>query len=135
MSIVGKNFEKVRQELEQKNVKVIGTVDNLEEYYYRFPVIVMPILYGAGMKVKTAEAMMYGKTILASDEALVGYETDGIKGIFRCNTAEEYIEVIQDIFNKKNIYNFREDQQSVRNLYLGKYNMPRIVQKLYVPYH
>ena len=130
LSIVGKNFEKVRQELEQKNVKVIGTVDNLEKYYYRFPVIVMPILYGAGMKVKTAEAMMYGKTILASDEALVGYETDGIKGIFRCNTAEEYIEVIQDIFNKKNIYNFSEDQQSVRNLYLGKYNTAGFEKRL-----
>lgn len=76
----------------------------------------MPIFYGDGMKIKTAEAMMYGKTILASDEALEGYEVKDIQGIYRCNTREEYLETIHMIERNENYYN-----KSVRNLFLSKY--------------
>ena len=43
--IVGKDFEKVREELERENVAVVGTVDNLEEYYYKYFNIILPIKY------------------------------------------------------------------------------------------
>ena len=76
--IVGKDFEQKKDELENVNVHVVGTVESLEKYYYSENIMVMPIFYGDGMKIKTAEAMMYGKIILASDEALEGYEvTEG----------------------------------------------------------
>ena len=94
--IVGKDFEKVKTELENSNVEVIGTVEDLDEYYYRYFNIVMPIQYGAGMKVKTAEAMMFGMNIFATDEALMGYNADHVDGIFRCNTKEDFVrEIIQ----------------------------------------
>ena len=119
LKIVGKNFEKKRTELERKNVQVIGTVDDLEEYYYSNSVMVMPIFYGDGMKIKTAESFMYGRTIFASDEALEGYEVEGVKGIFRCNTKEEYINAIHTFFSEKNV---RYYQEEVRNLFLKKYS-------------
>ena len=86
------------------------------------------------MKVKTAEAMMYGRHIFASDEALEGYEVDGIDGIERCNTAEEYIKAINNFFNsgKKVEYEYY-----VRKLFLEKYesnvvysNMQKLFEKL-----
>lgn len=101
--IVGHNFEKKRKELERKNVRVIGTVDNLEEYYYSYSSVVMPIKYGDGMKVKTAEAMMYGMNIFATTEALEGYKTEGIKGICKCNTANEFIYCIRNAFENGKI--------------------------------
>ncbi len=116
--IVGKNFEKERKKLERNNVTVVGTVENLEEYYYRYQVIVMPIFYGSGMKVKTAEAMMYGKTILATDEALEGYDTETVKGIFRCNTKEEFITCLHSLF-AEDIPTFQEE---VYQNYLNKYS-------------
>lgn len=116
--VVGKDFERSKQYLEQKNVIVIGTVENLEDYYYRFPVIVIPVLYGSGMKVKTAEAMMYGRTIFATDEALEGYETENVKGVFRCNSQREFIESIK-WFYKTQVPFFQEE---VYRLYLDKYS-------------
>lgn len=116
--IVGKDFEQNKEQLERKNVIVIGTVENLEEYYYRFPVIVIPILYGSGMKVKTAEAMMYGRTIFATDEALEGYQTEKIEGIFRCNSQKEFVNKITEFYNKE-IPIF---QKEVYQLYLDKYS-------------
>ena len=114
--IVGKNFEIKRNELERINVHVIGTVDSLEKYYYSYNIIIMPIFYGDGMKVKMAEAMMYGKTILASNEVLEGYEVNGVQGIYRCNTKNEYIDTIRMMEGKDSCYN-----KMVRNLFLSKY--------------
>ena len=66
LQIVGKNFEQKRKELERDNVQVIGTVDDLSEYYYSDSAMIMPIFYGDGMKIKTAESMMYGRIIFAA---------------------------------------------------------------------
>lgn len=124
LKIVGKNFEKKREELEKNNVEVVGTVNNLQPYYYAKNVIVMPIFYGDGIKVKTAEAMMYGKIILAADEALVGYEVDGVDGIYRCNSKEEFIRCINGIFAKGVFYS-----ESVRNCFLDKYCLDKQIEE------
>lgn len=128
LNIVGKDFEKKRDEYKKyENVNVIGTVEELEQYYYRHAVVVMPIFFGAGMKVKTAEAMMYGRIILASDEALEGYDVENVKGIYRCNTAEEYIFWIEKIFKEGKICGF---QSEVRNCFLEKYETSQQIKRL-----
>lgn len=121
LTIVGKGFECKKQEYQNKcsNVTVLGSVDNISEYYYKYPVIVMPILYGDGMKVKTAEAMMYGKTIFASDEALEGYDVDGVDGIYRCNTVDEYVSAIKSVFESDKEIPFC--QTAVRECFCTKY--------------
>lgn len=77
------------------------------------------------MKVKTGEALMYGKSIFGTIEAFQGYEIDYEKIGGVCNTAEEFIEKINnyirywknngrpkmnnyanEIFIKKYSYNF-----------------------------
>ena len=99
-------------------MNVIGSVDSTDEYYYSHAAVIMPIRYGAGMKVKTAEAMMFGRYIFASDEALEGYEVEGIDGIKRCNTAEEYIKEINYFFNSPLIPKYSTE---TRQLFLSKY--------------
>lgn len=119
LNIVGKGFEAMKEKYERnRNIHVIGSVNEMDEYYYRHAAVVLPIKYGAGMKVKTAEAMMYGRKIFASDEALEGYEVGGVKGIVRCNTADEYSTAINSFFKRKEYAPYMED---VRNLFLNKY--------------
>ena len=96
LEIVGKGFEELKNQLTRSNVKVIGGVDSLEPYYENAAAVVMPILYGDGMKVKTAEAMMYGKVIFASEEALEGYRVEKLEGVFCCTTAEEFVRKIRE---------------------------------------
>lgn len=74
-----------------ENVKVLGTVDDLAETYKKADVVVEPILTGSGMKVKTAEALMHGKEVIGTQEALVGYDelSDRV-----CETAEDFISSI-----------------------------------------
>lgn len=117
LTIVGKGFEAEKEKLECENVRVVGTVDNLEEYYYTYPVMIMPIQYGAGMKVKTAEAMMYGKIIIATDEALEGYEIENTKGVYKCNTADEFIHSIRYAMRGEIDY----ENKPIRDIFLKYY--------------
>lgn len=118
LQIVGKNFEEKREKLEDKNIEVIGTVDDLAEYYYSADALVMPILYGDGMKVKTAEAMMYGKRIFASPEALEGYDVSGLKEIYKCSSKNEFIEAIEGFLEDSAAEKYCME---VRERFLDKY--------------
>lgn len=113
--VVGKDFEKVRDELKRENITIVGTVDNLEEYYYKYFNIVLPIKYGDGMKVKTAEAMMFGMNIFATEEALEGYDVEHVRGIFKCNSKDEFIKKIRQNSNnsEKHLWN-----KEVRDAYI-----------------
>ena len=98
LEIVGKGTEVNKEKWESLNskVKVRGTVDSLNEYYNNADAIIAPIFIGGGMKVKTAEALSYGKTIFGTTEAFEGYEVDYKKVGGLCNTAEEFIETINN---------------------------------------
>lgn len=91
--IVGKGMEILSRDslFQDDRIKVIGTVPSIEEYYYRSDIVIAPILEGTGMKSKIAEALMYGKALLASREALVGYDylEDAL-----CNDENDYIRKI-----------------------------------------
>lgn len=121
--IVGKDFETKKSELERKNVEVIGSVDDLTPYYLNASCMIMPIFEGAGMKVKTAEALMYGKTIYGTTEAFEGYEVEYNKVGGLCNTKEEFIEKVN---NDKNIL-FNEYS---RKVFLEKYSFESSVDKM-----
>ena len=58
--------------------------------------MILPIFKGSGMKVKTCESLMYGKNILATDEAFMGYDIDYDMVGGKCNTSEEFIAKIKE---------------------------------------
>ena len=106
IDIVGKNFETVRNELETSpNVHVIGSVTDMAEYIYNADFLIAPIFEGSGMKLKTAEALMYGKTVFGTTEAFEGYEVDYERVGGLCNTAEEFIDKINGIKGSAIRYN------------------------------
>ena len=94
--IVGKDTELYKEKWEKMNskVRVLGTVDSLDECYLNADAVITPIFSGGGMKVKTAEALSYGKTIFGTKEAFEGYEVNYDKVGGLCNTAEEFMKKI-----------------------------------------
>ena len=73
----------------------------LEDIIPKHSLMIAPIEKGAGMKVKVAETLSMGLPIVASDEALVGYELaleNCINNsIMRANSDNEYVNAINDI--------------------------------------
>jgi glycosyltransferase involved in cell wall biosynthesis len=93
--IVGRGFEALVLELERPGrVTVVGTVDNLSNWYHQAQFIIAPIFDGSGMKTKVAEALMYGKKIIGTPEAFSGYEGIVAQAGWMCNTADEFVEAI-----------------------------------------
>lgn len=103
-NIVGYNMEKYRTEFEgySDKIHVIGTVESLREWYVNADLIVAPIFEGGGMKVKTAEALSYGKNFIGCTESLEGYWEgipDNLRNhkIYKCDDAKRFAGAINDI--------------------------------------
>ena len=120
--IIGKDFEKENEFFSKyKNLQLIGTVDDVDQYYYNISFIVSPIFCGSGMKTKTAEAMMFGKTIFGTSEAFEGYEIEFNQIGCLCNSADEFINAINS-FNPNKYYN-----EYSRSNFISKYSQSNIV--------
>ena len=130
--IVGKGLEKKASEWERENVQVIGTVSDVSRYYMKADAVVLPIFYGDGMKVKTAEALMYGKVIFGTKEALEGYEKEGQPDIHECNTENEYVESIKKFYEVEKEGTFSETN---RKLFLDKYENTAVIRQLEKFFH
>lgn len=100
--VIGKGMDSVEFRNMTPNIHIHGFVDDLSEYYYRAHVVVSPIFVGGGMKTKTAEALMYGKTIIGTTEAFEGYQIDS-NCMKLCNTKEEFLNALNsEISNTTN---------------------------------
>lgn len=95
--IVGKNMAQLKaKEPLLKNIEVVNNAEDLGYYYAHTDVMVMPIFKGSGMKVKTCEALMYGKNIFGTTEAFEGYNIDHQYVGALCNTAQDFIDAIHN---------------------------------------
>ena len=94
LKIVGKGFEDLKINWESPQVEVVGFSNLLHHFYYEADIVIAPIFVGSGMKTKTAEALMYGKTILASTEAFEGYYFDKSAVGKECKNSSDYITFI-----------------------------------------
>lgn len=93
--IVGKGMSKLKMEEPLlKDIEVVSDTPDLLPYFEEADIMILPIFKGSGMKVKTCESLMYGKNIIATDEAFMGYEIDYDQVGGKCNTAEEFIACI-----------------------------------------
>ena len=93
---VGKGLEPYRKELEaQGNLVVIGEVDDLSTWYLNALLVVAPIFDGSGMKTKVAEALMYGKKVIGTEESFMGYEATLPDAGWVCKDSAEFIAAIE----------------------------------------
>ena len=75
----------------------IGAYDDINDIVDDDSIMIAPILHGAGMKVKVAESMKLGAPIVASQEALVGYEECAkaqLSGVVQANSPLDYRDAI-----------------------------------------
>lgn len=117
--VIGKNMHKLKEAYEcMKGIEVVSDAPDLRPYFDEADFMVLPIFSGSGMKVKTCEALMYGKNILGTSETFEGYDVDTVKVGGCCDTAEEFIRRIQ-YYAENPVPRFNEYS---RRLYLEKYS-------------
>jgi len=119
LKIVGKGMDRLRDSRWlSDDIELISDAPSLREHFESADIMILPIFKGSGMKVKTCESLMYGKNIIATDEAWEGYELDYDRAGGKCNTAEEFISRIKEFESNPSP---RFNRYS-REIYLEKYS-------------
>lgn len=86
-----------------KSIKLHGYAKNLEEIYYQADIVINPVLYGGGLKIKNVESLAYGIPLITTTEGANGIE-DGINYSFLlANTKEEWIDSILSLKTSKKL--------------------------------
>lgn len=101
--IAGKGMkEALKNENIPNNVNVFSFVEDLNPLFENAFVFLVPLFSGSGMKVKIAEAMMYGKRIIGSPLAWWGYEMP--KDSAECENLQEYIDKLNIFKDSGTVY-------------------------------
>ena len=100
--IVGRGLEFLKKEFQDSRVNVVGTVETPVPYYLDADMFIAPLFDGGGMKVKSIEAISYGKCFVGTEESLHGFWeefSDSVRNkfIYKVNTKEEWIAIINKL--------------------------------------
>lgn len=116
LQIVGRGMSALKDKISSSRVTILSDIDELDRIIYDSDCMLFPIFEGSGMKLKTCESLMLGKSIIGTPESFQGYEIDDFKEVGACcSTAEEFIEACNDFkLPKFNSYS--------RHIYLTRYS-------------
>lgn len=89
--IAGRKPDAEMEAMVQKaeNCTLIASPEDMTPYFQNASLYVAPVFSGAGMKVKVAEALSYGLTVIGAKHALIGYE-ESVPFCIEANAAEEF---------------------------------------------
>ncbi|WP_165399401.1 glycosyltransferase [Alteromonas sp. KUL49] len=78
---------------------VIGIVDDLDEFYRQIDIAINPMIGGTGLKIKSLEALSYGKSLLATQDAMVGI--NGIDEFHNFSTLESMVNALEALTEER----------------------------------
>jgi len=89
---------------EIEGVKLLGEVESMKTAYDMADIIINPLIFGTGLKIKMIEALSYSKAVISTVVGAEGLE-DGIGTSFLCaDTPEEYVNAISDILSNQKLF-------------------------------
>ena len=87
--------------------------DNPADFYALGDIVINPVFNGTGLKIKTFEALSYGKTVLSSTHSMEGIFSPQSCPIYKADTIDEYISHLTNILSTPHILkNNREQAES-----------------------
>ena len=93
--VVGSGLDPNKKNIQnEKNIIYTGYVENPAEYFSKAICGVLPLIYGAGIKIKILELMSYGVPILTNEIGMEGINAKKGEEFLYCSEPEEYIENI-----------------------------------------
>lgn len=87
-------------EKEDDSIQVVDSPESMSPWFWNSDIYVAPVLHGAGIKVKVAEALSFGLPIIGTSHAWIGYEN--IKeGKTVADLSEDFLEALLKATEKK----------------------------------
>ena len=106
------------------DIQLVDTPPTMDPYFRHALAYVAPILSGAGMKVKVAEALSYGLTVFGTPHALLGY--DMRHGLIKVESAVQYKDALIKFLKNQTAL---DSAEVIINEYKEKYTLQVSKQK------
>lgn len=116
LEIVGKCARRITAE---NGLILTGQVEDLTPYYRRAKVVVNPVRFGTGLKIKTIEALSMGKPLVTTSHGCSGLESWAGKAFLVADTPEDISSAICQILNSSTLAHKLKGQAVVL---IDKYN-------------
>lgn len=100
--VAGSICEKKEELISKENVHYWGRYNQPEEVYTKADICINPMLYGTGLKIKTLEALSFGKRIVSTREGAAGLLRFSGKGLHCSDSVSEWIKILTDYLGQKN---------------------------------
>ncbi|MBI5325080.1 MAG: glycosyltransferase [Ignavibacteriae bacterium] len=97
--IAGRNSGSIASRINYPNVKFLGEIEDSHKFINSKEIMVVPLKYASGTRVKILEAMALGKIIITSSIGVEGINATHEENIFIANTPEEFFMVIDKYLN------------------------------------
>lgn len=103
--IIGGSICEVLPVIDNPNVKIVGRVTSEDDFYGMGDIVINPIYQGTGLKIKTFEALSYGKVTVVHPHSAEGIYMPQEAPIFMGNTSQDFamhlIKALSDIELRK----------------------------------
>lgn len=99
--IAGRNPPQWIKAMATDNVIIHGEVPNAPTFVNQYPLTIVPLLSGSGMRVKILEGMALGKVVLTTSVGLEGIHAKDKKEVLIANSAKAFYETIEYCFQNK----------------------------------
>ncbi|MEA3353369.1 MAG: glycosyltransferase [Campylobacterota bacterium] len=92
--IYGNVIKNLKQYNNIENINLIGFVEDLEDIYKDAHIVINPVHYGSGLKIKNVEALCLGIPLITTTEGANGIENGINKAFLLANSVDEWINAL-----------------------------------------
>lgn len=102
--LIGRISDQNKGQLEALGAEVKGYVEDLDLEYQDASCVVCPVLFGAGVKVKTIDSISMGQIVITNHKGVEGTELENRKHVLIDDTEEELARTCIDVLSNRNKY-------------------------------
>ncbi|AFZ29879.1 glycosyl transferase group 1 [Gloeocapsa sp. PCC 7428] len=103
LNIVGKICEELTDVKIPANVKLTGWIDELETVYQEADIIINPVYFGTGLKIKNVEALSYSKPLVTTTIGAEGLEHGINKAFLVSDRPKETFEQLSTLITNEKL--------------------------------
>jgi len=129
--IAGRNTPSWINNLNLTNVVVHGEVPDAVEFIQKYPITVVPLFSGGGMRVKILEGLALGRVVVSTTVGKEGIEANHGEEIFVADTVEEFVAVLNECMKDLPLMQTVADNAValIKNRYDHKDNARKLLDK------
>lgn len=102
--LIGRISDQNRAHLEALGTEVKGYVDDLEKEYQEASCVVCPVLFGAGVKVKTIDSISMGQIVITNHKGIEGTELENRKHVLIDDSEEDLARTCIGVLSNRKQY-------------------------------